>query len=206
MKNWTRNETIIAFNLYCKIPFKNCSKMHPMIIKYANILGRTPSALNMKIGNIGRLDPDLKSQGISGLTHGAAAGWYGVALNVGQHEAEQELRPVAQRGCVRDVPFDGNVRHQSAFHRSAFRVHVRAGDERQPPVADFLVVRNPGDSAHVLPVGRFAHLNQPVAVERLQSVDDHLRRGGRAAPRDYPQAFQVAQPGVGRHLLVQPRH
>ncbi len=71
MKNWTRNETIIAFNLYCKIPFKNCSKMHPMIIKYANILGRTPSALNMKIGNIGRLDPDLKSQGISGLTHGA---------------------------------------------------------------------------------------------------------------------------------------
>ncbi|MBR5551119.1 MAG: HNH endonuclease [Muribaculaceae bacterium] len=71
MNKWTREETIVAFNLYCKIPFKNSSKTHPLITKYAKILGRTPSALNMKIGNIGRLDPDLKEQGIIGLTHGA---------------------------------------------------------------------------------------------------------------------------------------
>lgn len=30
------------------------------------MLGRSPSALNMKVGNIGRLDPDLKEQGITG--------------------------------------------------------------------------------------------------------------------------------------------
>lgn len=71
MKNWSREETIIAFNAYCKIAFKNSSKQHPLIIHYAQILGRTPSALNMKIGNIGRLDPELKTQGIKGLTHGA---------------------------------------------------------------------------------------------------------------------------------------
>lgn len=71
MNNWSREETIIAFNVYCKIPFKSSSKTHPMIIKYAKILGRTPSALNMKIGNIGRLDPDLKHKGIVGLVHGA---------------------------------------------------------------------------------------------------------------------------------------
>lgn len=71
MNKWTREETIVAFNVYCKIPFKSSSKTHPLIIKYANILNRTPSALNMKIGNIGRLDPDLKEQGISGLVHGA---------------------------------------------------------------------------------------------------------------------------------------
>lgn len=71
MNKWTREETIVAFNVYCKIPFKSSSKTHPIIIKYANLLNRTPSALNMKIGNIGRLDPDLKRQGISGLVHGA---------------------------------------------------------------------------------------------------------------------------------------
>lgn len=71
MNKWTREETIVAFNLYCKIPFKSSSKMHPLIIKYSQILGRSPSALNMKIGNIGRLDPDLKKQGITGLAHGA---------------------------------------------------------------------------------------------------------------------------------------
>lgn len=71
MKPWSREETIIAFNLYCKIPFNKSSKNHPLIIQYAKILGRTPSALNMKIGNIGRLDPDLALQGITGLAHGA---------------------------------------------------------------------------------------------------------------------------------------
>lgn len=71
MDKWTREETIVAFNVYCKIPFKSSSKTHPMIIKYAKLLGRSSSALNMKVGNIGRLDPDLKEQGISGLIHGA---------------------------------------------------------------------------------------------------------------------------------------
>lgn len=71
VNKWTREETIIAFNLYCKIPFKVSSKSHPMIVRYAKIIGRTPSALNMKIGNLGRLDPKLKERGIVGLTHGA---------------------------------------------------------------------------------------------------------------------------------------
>ena len=70
-KNWTREETIIAFNVYCKIPFKNSSKTNPTIIKYANIIDRSPSALNMKVGNFGRLDPELKKQGIVGLGNGS---------------------------------------------------------------------------------------------------------------------------------------
>jgi putative restriction endonuclease len=69
--NWTKEETIIAFNVYCKIPFKSSSKTNPIIIKYAKIIGRSPSALNMKIGNFGRLDPELKMQGISGLVNGS---------------------------------------------------------------------------------------------------------------------------------------
>jgi putative restriction endonuclease len=69
--NWTREETIIAFNVYCKIPFKSSSKTNPIVIKYANIIGRSPSALNMKIGNFGRLDPELKKQGITGLINGS---------------------------------------------------------------------------------------------------------------------------------------
>lgn len=70
-KPWSKEETIIAFNVYCKIPFKDCNKSHPIIIKYAKLLNRSPSALNMKVGNIGRLDPELKTRGITGLVHGA---------------------------------------------------------------------------------------------------------------------------------------
>ena len=69
--NWTREETIVAFNVYCKVPFKNSSKTNAIIIKYANIIGRSPSALNMKVGNFGRLDPELKKKGIVGLGNGS---------------------------------------------------------------------------------------------------------------------------------------
>lgn len=69
--NWSREETIIAFNVYCKVPFKSSSKINPTIIKYANIIGRSPSALNMKVGNFGRLDPELKKKGITGLVNGS---------------------------------------------------------------------------------------------------------------------------------------
>ncbi len=71
INNWSRAETIVAYNVYCKIPFKKSSKTNPTIIKYAKIIGRSPSALNMKVGNFGRLDPDLKKQGIVGLGNGS---------------------------------------------------------------------------------------------------------------------------------------
>ncbi|SUW84226.1 HNH endonuclease [Campylobacter hominis] len=60
-----------AFYVYCIIPFASSSKTNPIVIDYANMIGRSPSALNMKIGNIGRLDPELKKKDITGLTHGA---------------------------------------------------------------------------------------------------------------------------------------
>ncbi len=71
INSWTLEETIVAFNAYCKIPFKDSNKYHPLIIEYAKLIGRSPSALNMKIGNLGRLDPKLKEKGIVGLSHGA---------------------------------------------------------------------------------------------------------------------------------------
>lgn len=64
---WSRDEEIIVFNLYCRIPFKSSSKNHPDVIRIANIIGRSPSAVNMKIGNFGSFDDNLKKQGITGL-------------------------------------------------------------------------------------------------------------------------------------------
>ena len=68
---WTREEEIIVFNLYCKIPFQKSSKFHPEVIRIAKLIGRSPSAVNMKIGNFGRMDPALKEKKITGLTNGS---------------------------------------------------------------------------------------------------------------------------------------
>lgn len=69
MANWTREQTIVALNVYCKIPFKNSSARHPLVKEYAKLLNRTPAALNFKIGNLGSFDPVLRAKGIVGLGH-----------------------------------------------------------------------------------------------------------------------------------------
>lgn len=69
MANWTREEVIVALNVYCKIPFKSSSARNPIVKKYAELLGRTPAALNLKIGNLGSFDPVLRAKGIVGLSH-----------------------------------------------------------------------------------------------------------------------------------------
>lgn len=69
IKPWSREEEIIVFNLYCRIPFQKSSKNHPEVIKIANLIGRSPSAVNMKVGNFGSFDDTLKAKGIVGLTN-----------------------------------------------------------------------------------------------------------------------------------------
>ncbi len=67
--NWTREETIIALNLYCKIPFNRVVSSHPEIIRIAKIIGRSPNSVKMKIGNFGSFDSELKKRGIVGLAN-----------------------------------------------------------------------------------------------------------------------------------------
>lgn len=72
-RDWTREELILAFNLYCKTPFGKIHIRNPKIIELAKLLGRTPSAVSWKLANFARLDPALKERQISGATHGNKA-------------------------------------------------------------------------------------------------------------------------------------
>lgn len=68
-ERWTREQTIVALNLYCKIPFNRVSSTHSDILKYSELIGRSPNSLKMKIGNFGSFDPELKKRGIVGLAN-----------------------------------------------------------------------------------------------------------------------------------------
>ena len=68
-RRWTREETVIVFNLYLRIPFKSSNKLHPDVRHVAGLIGRTPDSVNMKIGNLGSLDPELRKQGVKGLSN-----------------------------------------------------------------------------------------------------------------------------------------
>lgn len=72
-KGWTRQELLIAFGLYCQMPFGKLHSRNPDIIKYAELIGRTPSALAMKLTNIASLDPVITSSGRKGLSGASSA-------------------------------------------------------------------------------------------------------------------------------------
>lgn len=64
---WTRNELILAIKLYCELPFGKMHAGNPEIIKLAELIGRTPSAVTYKLVNFASFDPSLKSRGIRGM-------------------------------------------------------------------------------------------------------------------------------------------
>jgi len=70
-KNWSEQELIVAFNLYCKLPFGKYHKNNKKVIELSKILRRTPSAVALKLCNFARLDPIHKKRGIKGMQHGS---------------------------------------------------------------------------------------------------------------------------------------
>ena len=65
--HWSEAELILAFNLYCKIPFGKISKSNPQIMQLAKLIGRTPSAVGLKLSNMASFDPSLQARGIKGM-------------------------------------------------------------------------------------------------------------------------------------------
>jgi putative restriction endonuclease len=68
-KLWTRDELILAINLYCKLPFGKMHKSNKDIIKLSTLIERTPSSIALKLVNFASFDPSLKERGIKGASN-----------------------------------------------------------------------------------------------------------------------------------------
>lgn len=66
---WTREELILAFDLYCRIPFQKTKTSNPEVQRLADLLDRSPASVARKLGNFGAFDPVLRSSEITGLVH-----------------------------------------------------------------------------------------------------------------------------------------
>lgn len=69
-KLWTRNELILALNLYLKLPFGKLHSGTPEIIHLANLIGRTSGSVAMRLNNFASVDPYHQQRGIGGLPGG----------------------------------------------------------------------------------------------------------------------------------------
>jgi len=104
---WTRQQLLVACYLYCQLPFGKLHSRNPDIIKFSQLIGRTPSALAMKLTNLASLDPIILSSGRKGLQGASAADraiWQEMVTNwegfvVESHEA---VRSLGMREAVED--------------------------------------------------------------------------------------------------------
>lgn len=66
-KLWTREELILAINLYWKMEFGKIHEGNPEIQNFAKLIGRSPGSVVFKLGNFGSFDPSLQERGVGGL-------------------------------------------------------------------------------------------------------------------------------------------
>ncbi|MFN7374242.1 MAG: HNH endonuclease [bacterium] len=99
---WTREQLILAFELYCRIPFQRTKATDARVKELAALLHRTPASVARKLGNFGAFDPQLAARNISGLTHGSKldkaiwdefhADWNGLIVRA--HDLRREHEPL----------------------------------------------------------------------------------------------------------------
>lgn len=135
---WTRDELILAINLYCKTPFGKLHKGNPDIVNLANLIGRTSNSVAYKLVNFASLDPTLKARGIKGAANSSKLDkqiWdeFFDNWNVLPYESELLLEIFQNRNLEKsdDIPHidlskEGNTREQlvkvrvnQSFFRSA---------------------------------------------------------------------------------------
>ncbi len=66
-RGWTREELLLAMDLYCRLPFGRMDHRNRDVRGLAALLGRTPGSVAMKLSNLASLDPGLQARGIKGL-------------------------------------------------------------------------------------------------------------------------------------------
>lgn len=70
-KLWTRDELILAFNLYLKIPFGKIHHTAKEVIELSDLMkDRNPNAVSMRLSNFASVDPFHQKRGVAGLKGG----------------------------------------------------------------------------------------------------------------------------------------
>lgn len=67
---WSREELIVAFNLYCTLTFTRINASNKAVKELAEIIGRSNNAVAIKLANFARLDPALQARDVKGMSHG----------------------------------------------------------------------------------------------------------------------------------------
>lgn len=69
-ERWSREEFILALNLYLKLPYGKMHKGNPQVQELARLMGRSVNTVSIRLSNFAACDPQLKARGIAGMEGG----------------------------------------------------------------------------------------------------------------------------------------
>ena len=122
MACWTRDQLLLALNLYHQTPFGKQHSTHPPIVALAEKIDRTPSAVAMKLSNFTFLDPAEGGKGLSGASKADREIWREFYENlealVDESEPLLTRDPSAPSGPTETQSSVTQRRHQSFFRRA----------------------------------------------------------------------------------------
>jgi len=119
---WTRDELLIAFSLYCRLPFGRYHRGNPDVRRVAEAIGRTPSSVAMRLSNFASLDPLHQNRGVKGL------GSTGPALQAFWREVHQDWTRAAVES---ELAWERVEMQASSLSDPGLRPHQQ--DEASPP-------------------------------------------------------------------------
>lgn len=176
-KRWSRDELLVALNLYHKLTFGQLHARQPAIVALAEKLGRGSNSVAMKLCNFASLDPALKLRGIRGLEGASTLDrevWTEFHANLNEavpasEEALRRLFDADESSELEVLPRDGvRVRKRPPIGptETAATVKLRRGQEyfREAVLNNFagrcgvtgLAVRELLIASHILPWGTHA--------------------------------------------------
>jgi hypothetical protein len=139
---WSREETVLAYRLYCELPFGQLDHRHQRVIALANSLGRTPNSVALRLSNLASLDPALQARGIRGMTNAStldrevasafARDWDGIVERTSERWLSiypDEGIPVTVDELSADVPTESRAEVKVRLKQSFFRRTVIASYE-----------------------------------------------------------------------------
>lgn len=193
-RQWTRDELLIALNLYHKLTFGQMHGRQPAIVATSEKLDRGPNSLAMKLCNFASLDPALRMRGIKGLSGASALDrsvWTEFHQNLSEtapasEQAFQKLFGAEKGDGVEVTPKEG-IRPRkipSGPTETTASVKVRRGQDyfRDSVLNNFggrcgitgLAVRELLIASHILPWGKYEaerlNVRNGIALSRLHDA------------------------------------
>jgi putative restriction endonuclease len=104
-ERWTRDELLIALNIYQKVPFGKFDQQNRLLTDLSIRMQRKPAALPMKLSNLASLDVRHQTRGVHGLS---GASHLDAEIWTEFHANQEELVPLSEELLVRLVSGDGD--------------------------------------------------------------------------------------------------